>query len=556
AWLDPAAAAGPVEAHYARAGYLNAQARASAVEFEGARATLPIQVREGRQFVVAEVQVDGTRQVPEAEARAALGLAAGSAFTPAAAAAGANALRELYASLGHVDARVRLDTTYDRERSTARLAVSVEEGVRRTIAGVELAGDIATREAITSRALTLPESGPVNVRQVEETQRKLYDLGVFRSVEPRFEPVGEPVEVAPGARQQPVRVVYDVQEHARYRLRYGFQVASGTLSTGQLTTTGTRPGVTVDLRRNNLFGLGFDVGAGTFLSSDRTRLRGIVQSSTLGGRPVQTTLTLTRDRIEGFLGSTEVSQRRSLLAAEQRWRPTLRTEFVYGYDLEYDDADLTLTLRNAEPLLLTLQARLASANSTFAYDTRDNVLNPSRGTFHSGRIELGTGWLGSELRFARYFGQHYLFVPAGRVTLASALRFGTVGIDEAQEESLESLLVRFTTGGGTSVRGYRQDALTPEIIEGFPRGGDVLLVLNQEARVRLTNWIGVVGFIDAGNAFATWQDASLSGLEIGIGTGLRLTTPVGVIRLDVGFPRPRPANHPVALWYFSFGQAF
>ena len=98
--------------------------------------------------------------------------------------------------------------------------------------------------------------------------------------------------------------------------------------------------------------------------------------------------------------------------------------------------------------------------------------------------------------------------------------------------------------------------LTPEIIEGLDRGGDVLVVLNQEARVRLTPWFGVTGFLDAGNAFERWQDVSWSSLKVGIGAGLRVTTPLGVVRLDLGFPRPRPANHPSAIWYFSFGHAF
>lgn len=555
-WTAPEESAGPIAAHYAAAGFLNVRIDPGAPLFDGDAATLPIDVREGRQFVVSDVELAGVRLEPDASVRRAFGLAAGDGYTAAAAADGVEAVRTFYARRGNADAIVRMETTYERERSTARIALSIEEGTRRTIAGVRLAGDIATRPAIAVRALTLPASGPVDTRDVEESQRRLYDLGVFRSVEPRFEPAGQAVEAAPGAVVQPVDVVFDLEEYARYRLRYGFQLTNDTLSTREFTSTGTRPGLTVDLRRNNLFGLGFDVGGGAFVTRDRSRLRGLVQSSTLGGRPVQTTLSVTRDDTQGRSGLLTVEQRRTLLAAEQRWRPTRRTEFTYGYDLEYDDASLVLGADSAEPLFLSLLARLASTSVTFTIDTRDNVVNPVRGMFHSARIEAGTGWLGSQLRFARYLGQHFVFVPVGRVTWASGLRFGSVGIDDAQKEFLESVLVRFSTGGGTSVRGYRQDALTPEIIEGLKRGGDVLLVLNQEARVRLTPWLGVAGFLDAGNAFARWQDVSWSALAVGVGGGLRLTTPLGVVRLDVGFPRPRPANHPRAVWYFSFGHAF
>lgn len=556
AWIDPDAVVGPLQAHYAAAGFLNARVAPSAPVFDGDRATLPVAITEGRLFLVAEVQVEGARKLPREDALASFGLGEGDTFTPAAAAAGAEALREVYAKRGHVDARVRLETTVDRERSTASIAIAIEEGVGRTVAGVALSGDLATRPRLTARAIDLPAGGPLDLRAVEDAQRRLYDLGVFRSVEPRFEPVGASPEDVPAEGIQPVRVVFDVEEYARYRLRYGFQVASGTLSGRDLTKSGTRPGVTVDLRRNNLFGLGLDAGGGGFFTTDRSRLRGLLQAATFAGRPLQTTFTVTREASEGTSGLLSVVQSRLLLAAEQRWRPTRGTEVAWGYDLEYDDADLTLEFAGGDPLLLLLRARLAAATGTYTRDTRDNVVDPGRGTFHSLRLEGGTSWLGSQLRFARYLGQHFAYVPAGRVTLASGLRFGTVAIEESQEESLESILVRFRTGGGTSVRGYRQDGLTPEIIEGFPRGGDVLFVLNQEARVRLTPWVGLVGFVDAGNAFPTWEDVSWSGFKLGLGTGLRVTTPVGVVRLDVGFPRPRPARHPSAIWYFSFGQAF
>ena len=48
--------------------------------------------------------------------------------------------------------------------------------------------------------------------------------------------------------------------------------------------------------------------------------------------------------------------------------------------------------------------------------------------FHSANVEVGTSWLASELGYASYLGQHFFFVPVGKVRLASAVRFGTVGI--------------------------------------------------------------------------------------------------------------------------------
>ena len=561
-WVVPGSVASAIEWYYAAAGFLNVRVSADAPRLEATTAVLPVTIAEGRQFTISAVTVTGVRVAPEADVRQAFGLVSGGVFTSGAAEAGAAAVRRLYGRRGHAAADVRHSTTFDRDRSTVTLGLAVDEGLRRDIAGVALTGDSMTSPRLTKRALTLPTSGPLDTEKVDDVQRRLYDLGVFRSVEPKFEPAGEPVVSADGSTSQPVRVVFELEEHARYRLRYGVQLSTDELVALDFTTRSTKPGATLDVRRNNLFGLGLDVGLGGFLTTDRTRVRAIAQADSWLGRRLETNVSATRDENRGSGTSTDdilvtIDQRDTNLQIEQRWRPTKRTEASYGYTLEYENLDIILESKVAEALVLSLESRRAAAVVTQTYDSRDNLLNPKRGMFHSASLEGGTSWLGSQLTYAKYLGQHFFYVPAGkRVTLASAARFGSVGILDEQEEQLESILVRFRTGGGTTVRGYEQDQLTPFIVGAVPRGGDVLLVLNQEVRAMVNRWLGGVAFVDAGNAFATWQDASLGGLKVGLGAGLRLVTPVGVIRLDAGFPTPRPADSPVVRWYFSFGQAF
>jgi len=84
--------------------------------------------------------------------------------------------------------------------------------------------------------------------------------------------------------------------------------------------------------------------------------------------------------------------------------------------------------------------------------------------------------------------------------------------------------------------------LTGSSVDRIACGGKVLLVLNEEVRFPIYRWFGGVAFVDAGNTFEGLQQFSLSGLKVGMGVGLRLNTPVLVIRLDVGFPIPREAS--------------
>jgi translocation and assembly module TamA len=72
----------------------------------------------------------------------------------------------------------------------------------------------------------------------------------------------------------------------------------------------------------------------------------------------------------------------------------------------------------------------------------------------------------------------------------------------------------------------------------------------------VTDTIGVVPFVDIGNAFASNFPNFSEPLFAAAGLGLRYYTSVGPIRLDVAFPLERRAgNGPVAV-YVSIGQSF
>ena len=123
---------------------------------------------------------------------------------------------------------------------------------------------------------------------------------------------------------------------------------------------------------------------------------------------------------------------------------------------------------------------------------------------------------------------------------------------------------RFFAGGDTTVRGWGLDQLgTPETLDanGFPKGGNSVLVLNAELRVPVWRDVGVVAFLDGGNVFRRVEDFAVSEIRGAAGFGLRYRSPIGPLRLDLGFKldrRPLPngdEERPTAL-FVSLGQAF
>ena len=114
---------------------------------------------------------------------------------------------------------------------------------------------------------------------------------------------------------------------------------------------------------------------------------------------------------------------------------------------------------------------------------------------------------------------------------------------------------RFYAGGGTSVRGFGEEAIGGRDVFGMPIGGAGLIQFNQEVRFPIFRWIRGVGFADLGNVFPTVRSMRLTNLERGVGLGLRIQSPFAIIRVDYGVPLSnRDTEQP--RWYFGIGQTF
>lgn len=107
--------------------------------------------------------------------------------------------------------------------------------------------------------------------------------------------------------------------------------------------------------------------------------------------------------------------------------------------------------------------------------------------------------------------------------------------------------VLYYLGGSNSVRGWSRWDLGPkralfdendEFFGYTPTGGRVNLAFNTEFRQDLNalfNGFGVAFFLDGGQIWRNRSDVALPDLQFGAGAGLRYRSPVGPVRLDVGY---------------------
>jgi hypothetical protein len=86
------------------------------------------------------------------------------------------------------------------------------------LAGVDITGLRATDQTVVTRALKADLGGPVNLEDWAKARTRLYETGVVRSADIRFQPASE---VREGAAIEPVRVAVRLEERPPYRFRYG-----------------------------------------------------------------------------------------------------------------------------------------------------------------------------------------------------------------------------------------------------------------------------------------------------------------------------------------------
>jgi len=471
------------------------------------------------------------------------------------------------------------------QADAVRLVYRIEEGPQTRVRAVLITGYEHTRLGVIRREVRIKPQEPLREGDVVESQRRLYNLGVFNrvTIEPQ-NPAGTDVD-------KDIAVL--VEEAKRYTLAYGggFEVqrlASTTNPTGgqveaaprgileisKLNLTGRADTLSLKLRGSTLQGralLGYS-DPNTFANPH------LSFQATAFAEKTRDINTFTEQRYEGSVQLTDqVSSLTSVL-------------FRYAFrQVRVSD----LKIPSQEIPLFNAPTLVSQFGVTWFRDSRDNPADASKGSFNSADFGVADTYFGSSASFLRFYYQNSTYHPIKRrFSFARSFRFGilapyrdTVSLTFPAPTTpplptVIPLPERFFGGGGTSLRGFALNQAGPrDSITGFPVGGQAMLVLNQEFRfpMRLPfigTALGGALFYDGGNVYSRLSRISFrtnlptptlalqnptlppspTNLPVCVtncsnelnyfshtaGLGFRYKTPVGPIRVDLGYQLNRP----------------
>jgi outer membrane protein assembly complex protein YaeT len=490
----------------------------------GAELTITVAVTEGARARLAAVRFEGATLPAETLAQRA-GLVPGGPYSDADLQRAAGSVRDHYLSLGFPAARVSPELLATPE-GDVEAVLRVIEGDAVRIRTIEIVGLTRTHESLVRSKLRLTPGDPLDPRRLAGVEQRVAALGVFASVTVVSSP-DDPSVVR-------VEVVEQAPLVARYDLRYDTE-EKGTLL--------------ADLEARNIFGRGLTAGARYNVGRRLREARGsfhlpaLFGSGTLIGSVFH--LEDDVDAVDFFNPGVTITNTRLRRGFEiqQDMRLRRRLNLLYRY-----------RFRRVSSTTFPLPIDIAGLDVSLINETRDKPLDARRGRFLSLNLELTPKILGSDFRFMKATAQASL-IHSFRDSLAWAHAY-RVGL--ARGFGGQHLISddRFRAGGANSLRGFANDSVGPKDILGDASGGEAVVIVNQELRLRHASGIGGAFFYDGGNVFETLGDLSFDWRH-SLGIGLRYDTPVGVLlRVDVGFPLGRKPGEKSYQWFFSIGQAF
>ena len=455
------------------------------------------------------------------------------------------------------------------DKTTAKLTYVIAEGPQIKVDQVVVRGNTYTHTNVIERKSDLDKGDPFSYTKILEAQQNLYRLGIFQRVDIQPEQAGTSV----------------ADRNVTIQVEEGKDLAvSGSIGVSKQTGLAFSPLGSASIAHRNLFGTGRYLGLEGIISRGQRQEFFLTEREPFIGAwdvPLQFNLFQSdahrpHAHIRQRGGSVEASKVAQL---QTRW--SVRYEYRIGECIETPSDEHDLCREAAQALIpgvdrAITNIKISSVTPTFFWDRRDDPIDPHRGFLTSASLEYAFPMAAATADFTKEYAQGSYYLPlTDRTVFAISSRAGLI---QPRHGVIVPFTEKFTSGGESSHRAYQLDLLGDlcpansadcsdftliRLLDAngqrsgsiAPIGGNGLFITNLEYRFPIFSTVGGALFTDIGNVFAH-STLEFNNLRYGLGTGIRYLSPVGPLRLDVGYKLHRRSYEKPFAYFITLGYAF
>ena len=506
-----------------------------------------LKIDEKQQVFVGDLELTGPGPEALESVLGLISLKQGQPFSMSSMAVDRDAILGYYFNNGYPDATFDAQIKPGADGTRVNLRYEVKEGNRFFTRGVLLNGLETTRQSIVERRIAIKPGEPLSQGAIVETQRRLYDLGIFTSVDVAVQ--------NPDGQERDKNVVLQVDEARRYSLTFGLGAEIGRIGSGQTDfdapagAPGFSPRALFGVSRSNLFGLGQTLSLMTRVSNvDQRALATYLAPQFQGNDNLNLSFSVLVDRSSDIRTFTST---RFEAAAQLIQRISRSSVLQYRVALRRVNIDES-TLKISPELIpiYSVPVRTAIMSVTWVQDRRDDPLESTRGIYNSVDFGVAPPILASGTAYTRLTLKNATYHRVAKeVIFARTVSFGWIYNISSNPVPLPE---GFFGGGNTTNRAFPENQAGPrDPVTGFPLGGNAFLFFSEELRFPLVGkTLGGVLFHDMGNVYSSMDQVSFrvtqhdhqdfNYMVHAVGLGFRYRTPIGPVRVDFAYSPNSP----------------
>jgi outer membrane protein insertion porin family len=534
-----------VRSYYLNRGYLEFAIESTQVSISPDRQDmyLTITLHEGEPYKISGIKLGGDLLGREAEFETLIKLKPGERFSAEKLQATTKAFVDKLGEYGYAFASVNAIPQIDQQHHSVELTLQVDPSRRVYVRRINVSGNTRTRDEVVRREMRQLESSWFDSNRVALSKDRINRLGYFTDV------VVTSVPVEGTADQVDINVRVTEKPTGAITLGAGFS------STDKVV-------LSAGVSQDNVFGSGTSlaVNVNTAKTYRTLTVTQINPYFTVDG--IKRITDVFYRTYQPLAYSSDSSFRIVTVGADTKFGiPFSEVDMVYfGLGFEQDTLDVDANTPQTYKDYVKDFGRVSNnvpLTIGWSRDARDSALVPSRGYFTQINTEYGSP-IGDTQYYKTDIQAQYYYSFARGFVLGLNMQGG---YGNGLGGKPYPIFKNYYAGGIGSVRGYEPGSLGPRD-NGTAIGGNKMVVGNIEVSFPLPGTgydrtLRVFTFLDAGNVWGNQGNSSgANGLRYAYGIGLTWISPIGPLKVSLGFPLKKRSTDQYQKFQFQVGTSF